>query len=133
MKNRFTLIVVSKTKNTTERIDLTSARITIGRADTNDIVLEDQTVSRNHAVLESNNGRLWLFDLDSTNGTFVNNRLVERQTHVNSGDVLAIGTGHEIRVYSETFYNETIWKGSEDNHPLQSAHTAETVPFTRAF
>ncbi len=132
MKLRFTLIVVSKADQKTERIELTSSRLTIGRADTNDIVLADRTVSRTHAVLEVANGRLWLIDLDSTNGSFVNNRLVDRQMHVDSGDILAIGTGHEIRVYSETFYTETQWNGGKDHPGLQSPHTAETTPFTQA-
>jgi len=47
-------------------------RITIGRSNTNDIILPDPSVSRQHAELRSDGrGRYFLIDLDSTNGTYV--------------------------------------------------------------
>ncbi len=47
-------------------------RISIGRSNTNDIILPDPSVSRRHAELRSDgDGRYFLIDLDSTNGTYV--------------------------------------------------------------
>ena len=51
-----------------------ASQISIGRGDDNDIVVEEPTVSKQHAFFEQR-GRLWtLSDLDSANGTFVSGR-----------------------------------------------------------
>ena len=48
---------------------LKSGSTTIGRDENNDIVLRDDTISSEHAVIENRNGSYWLQDLRSTNGT----------------------------------------------------------------
>ena len=50
--------------------------IKIGRSSENDIVIgEDSNVSRNHAeIFEDDEGRVFLTDLDSANGTFINGK-----------------------------------------------------------
>ncbi|TDD89448.1 FHA domain-containing protein [Saccharopolyspora karakumensis] len=50
----------------------------IGRHRDCDIVIDDVTVSRYHAELEIENGRFFLYDGGSLNGTYVNRRPVER-------------------------------------------------------
>ena len=70
---------------------LGKAAINIGRALTNDIVLPDAKISRNHAHLEYTDNVWTLFDLGSANGTQVNGEPVER-TALTAGDVIAIGT-----------------------------------------
>ena len=50
-------------------IRLNLGRTTIGRDPKNDIVLKDDTVSSEHAVIETHEGRYWLQNLRSTNGT----------------------------------------------------------------
>ena len=64
---------------------------TIGRAADNQIVLPDDTVSSHHALLCRRDGRWWLEDLGSTNGTRVNGRVVSSQTVVTPGDLLEFG------------------------------------------
>lgn len=72
------------------------ARLRIGRAADNDIVIKDDSVSRHHAVLEREAGSAWrLKDLGSHNGTRVNGRPISRQT-VTAADALAFGR-YEIR------------------------------------
>ncbi|MBW3543223.1 MAG: FHA domain-containing protein [Planctomycetes bacterium] len=64
--------------------------ITIGREDDNAVRLNDERVSRFHAKIQEDGGRIILTDLDSTNGTRVNGHPVQmRVLHV--GDQLAIG------------------------------------------
>jgi pSer/pThr/pTyr-binding forkhead associated (FHA) protein len=64
--------------------------ITIGREDENDIQLNDDRVSRFHAKLQSDGGKIILTDLESTNGTRVNGHAV--QMHVlREGDLVSIG------------------------------------------
>jgi hypothetical protein len=65
--------------------------IKIGRRDTNDVVIENVSVSGRHAKVESTeNGGFMLVDMNSTNGTFVNDKMIT--THVlRHGDVISIG------------------------------------------
>ena len=57
-------------------LPLNAGRTTIGRDPKNDIVLEDDTISSEHAVIEVREGRYWLQNLRSTNGTrLANERL----------------------------------------------------------
>jgi pSer/pThr/pTyr-binding forkhead associated (FHA) protein len=62
----------------------------IGRALDNDLVLGDTTVSRYHAVLELEKEVLFVRDLRSTNGTYLNGRRIER-SRIKEGDVLRLG------------------------------------------
>jgi pSer/pThr/pTyr-binding forkhead associated (FHA) protein len=67
---------------------------TIGRDSDNDIVLDEITVSRCHALLLTDAAGTVLLDLDSTNGTFVNGEPAppERQVCLKDGDLIQIGT-----------------------------------------
>jgi hypothetical protein len=62
----------------------------LGRAQGNDIVLDDKAVSSQHARIRPQGGVYELIDLKSTNGTFVNERKVVR-THLSPGDLLKVG------------------------------------------
>jgi hypothetical protein len=62
----------------------------LGRAQGNDIVLDDKAVSSQHARIRPQRGVYELIDLKSTNGTFVNERKVAR-THLSPGDLLKLG------------------------------------------
>ena len=72
---------------------LLTGTTTIGRDDENDIVLGEATLSRCHAVLLAGPHGIVLIDLDSTNGTLVNDRLVPPDTPVSlvDGDQIAFG------------------------------------------
>jgi FHA domain/zinc-ribbon domain len=63
---------------------------TIGRSPDCGIFLDDVTVSRRHAVLSERDGRWFLDDQGSLNGTFVNRRRVE-SAELSDGDELQIG------------------------------------------
>jgi hypothetical protein len=65
---------------------------TLGRGDHVDLPLADTAISAQHARL-SRDGRRWVVtDLGSTNGTRVNDRLVNGRTSLSEGDVLGVGT-----------------------------------------
>ncbi len=61
----------------------------LGRQLDNDVVFQDEFVSRNHAEIRSENGVYSLIDLNSTSGTYVNSRLVDTCV-LNSGDLIAL-------------------------------------------
>ena len=65
-------------------------RLTIGRGLDNEVVLEDASVSRNHAEVTREGGRLQVRDLGSRNGTWVNAARVT-VAPVNVGDEVAFG------------------------------------------
>ena len=63
---------------------------TIGRVGT-DVVLEDDEISRTHAVIRDLGGRAGIEDLRSRNGTFLNDRRVDGVAPLEHGDVVRFG------------------------------------------
>jgi hypothetical protein len=75
-----------------------AAPITIGRSDGNAIALPaDDYVSGQHARVEPLRDGLWIVDLGSTNGTFVNGAQIDGRERLGDGDVVKVG-GTELRV-----------------------------------
>lgn len=72
-------------------IAVTGTSLTLGRHESNDIVLDDPRVSRRHARLEVQGDRILVTDLGSANGTRVNGRRIEDAHFVQPGDVLQLG------------------------------------------
>ena len=64
--------------------------ITVGRDPRADILLDDSTVSRSHAVFRRVNGAYSVIDAGSLNGTYVNRQRVD-QKQLNNGDEIMIG------------------------------------------
>jgi pSer/pThr/pTyr-binding forkhead associated (FHA) protein len=64
--------------------------ITVGRAASNDIPIDNLAVSGFHARIVSDNGVYQVEDLNSTNGTFVNNRRISHLP-LNNNDVITVG------------------------------------------
>jgi pSer/pThr/pTyr-binding forkhead associated (FHA) protein len=69
------------------------AVVKVGRARHCDCVVNDPTVSRVHAALRYEDGRWWLRDLRSSNGTCVNGCLIADEVEVRPGDVVTLGAG----------------------------------------
>jgi len=66
--------------------------VTVGRADDNTISLDgDEFASGHHARIESQRDGVWILDLGSTNGTFVNGERVESRRLLHRGDLVQIG------------------------------------------
>ena len=63
---------------------------TVGRAPRADFILDVALVSRLHCRLTAGDDNLEVLDLKSTNGTFVNDKRVEK-AHLSTGDRLRIG------------------------------------------
>ncbi|AKV67678.1 MULTISPECIES: adenylate/guanylate cyclase domain-containing protein [Microcystis] len=75
---------------------------TIGRSKDNAIVIKDQCISRNHAILQSTEtGDFYLIDLGSRNGTFVNGRRVAIPVTIHDKDRIAFGKT-EVQFYRPT-------------------------------
>ncbi len=63
----------------------------LGRAATSTATIPDEAVSMEHALLHLREGQWWLEDLDSRNGTCLNEVRVTRSAPVMPGDVITIG------------------------------------------
>ena len=72
-----------------QMIPLTKAVTTLGRQIGNDIVIQEEFLSRFHAEIIQENDKYVLVDKDSTSGTFVNGRRIDRCV-LNSGDLIAL-------------------------------------------
>ena len=82
------------------RVELTSATISIGRAETNDLIIADMRVSREHAILRNTENGFVLLDLNATGGTYVNGQRVQ-QTILRSADVVSFG-GYQVIFLADT-------------------------------
>ena len=70
-----------------------SNSLTLGRVADNDIALDDDTfMSSHHARIEIRPEGVWVVDLDSTNGTFVNGQRVTGDRSLRKGDRLQVGS-----------------------------------------
>jgi predicted component of type VI protein secretion system len=72
-------------------IDLGRPLTVIGRRQGSDIVIHDTNVSRMHAQIKRDGGRLLIEDTNSSNGTIVNDERIEGARQLRAGDVIRIG------------------------------------------
>jgi hypothetical protein len=72
--------------------NISKEKTTIGRSNKNDIHLkDDETVGREHAQILFRQGKFWLYDLASTNSSYVNGKKIEKHDLV-EGDEILLGT-----------------------------------------
>jgi two-component system cell cycle response regulator len=95
-----------------KRYPLTRLSTVIGRSSKTDIQIEEDSISRNHAMIVNRGDRYLLKDLGSTNGTYVNDRPIQ-EIDLRDGDLVKIGrtifkflSGHNI----ESAYHEEIYR-----------------------
>ncbi|MGA2449952.1 MAG: GGDEF domain-containing protein [Polyangiaceae bacterium] len=94
------------------RVQLGMAAFDIGRSPRNDLFIDQESVSRHHARITFDGSNYWVQDLQSTNGTFVNDESV-REQKLRDGDQLRVGrsilkfmTGENVEVH----YHEEIYR-----------------------
>ena len=78
-----------KNQITGEEINISKADFSIGKNPANDFVIEKNIISRRHAAIEWSDGEYYIADCESSNGTFVNGRKIERETvHLSNRDLI---------------------------------------------
>jgi two-component system, cell cycle response regulator len=93
--------------------------VLMGRGAENTLVLEGDSISRRHARIERRANSYNVVDLQSTNGTYVNDELIDGQCQLRKGDQIKIGdtilkylSGSDVETqYHETIYRMTIVDG----------------------
>lgn len=83
-------ILVTRDGDTVAQYELTDREYVIGRNELADILVEDTFVSKIHAMLKVYSNAVVLLDLNSTNGTTVNSRVVQK-TILRNNDIITLG------------------------------------------
>ncbi len=98
--------------------------LTIGRLEDNDIVIEDLAVSGHHAKIDSVGDKFLVTDLNSKNGTLVNETLISHPRWLRHGDIIIIGKHYLVFAYTSEEDQP------EDVHtPLQDTMIRDTEQF----
>jgi len=101
------------TVNGRTRSELAGDRVTIGKTSENDIVLDDSTVSRLHAVCERFAAGWCITDLGSSNGTFLNGERIWAQQRLRHGDEVRIG-GNRLLFRDASQLGQTVTESADD-------------------
>ena len=100
-------LVVSLDGVVIKEVQITKDKTTLGRRPYNDIVIDNLAVSGEHAVLQMVGADVFIEDLNSTNGTYINGKAIKKQL-LSNGDVIEIGKyrikyiGVEVADYEKT-------------------------------
>lgn len=65
--------------------------LSFGRSLNNDIVVENPYVSKHHGKITNVDGEYYIVDLNSANGTYLNNKKVLGESNLTNGDIIRIG------------------------------------------
>ena len=112
--------------------ELDQERLTIGRKPENDIQIDNLAVSGKHSMIITILDDSFLEDLGSTNGTYVNGKLVKKHA-LKDGDVIAIGK-HDLKYINENasddedeFEKTMIIKPGSASAAVAAAQAAENA------
>jgi two-component system cell cycle response regulator len=102
-----------------KRFLLEASPTRVGRGPDNEIVLDGESISRRHASWERRGARWWVVDERSTNGTYVNDELIDQEHPLSNGDRVKVGglilkflSGDDVESqYHEEIYRMTIFDG----------------------
>jgi predicted component of type VI protein secretion system len=123
-------LIITESGGATRELLLEQERVSIGRHADNDICLNDKAVSGHHAVIITIQSDSFLEDLDSTNGTLVNQRQIAKHA-LNHGDVISIGR-NELRYESVRSAPQARFETSASSASLTPAPAATTSTTTAA-
>ena len=113
------LLVVTFGSNVLESRRLDKEEISIGREDTNDIVLNNPSISRQHSVIHVSDGIVSIKDLGSVNGTFINNVKMDEAV-LDIGDEIVVGK-YMIKLKSEKTLDPEL------DLPFQSSEQGKSI------
>jgi hypothetical protein len=107
----FAKLVIIQPGHASRELKVETDLVTVGRALDNLIALEDDSnVSRYHAEIESRSGDFWVVDLQSRNGTTVNDQAIDLERQLEDGDLISIGGSSMI----EFHLSEIPWEAREE-------------------
>jgi pSer/pThr/pTyr-binding forkhead associated (FHA) protein len=104
-----------------KEVQLTKDRTSLGRRPYNDIVIDNLAVSGEHAVLQMSGTDVFVEDLNSTNGTYLNGKAVKKQ-QLSNGDTVEIGK------YKIKYVSEVAGPGFEKTMIIKAGSAGLTAP-----
>ncbi|MEZ4510996.1 MAG: FHA domain-containing protein [Chloroflexota bacterium] len=119
-------LIVQQGPNPNEEILLNQPLMRIGRGTSNEIVLQDPEVSRQHAQITQRDGICYLDDLGSTNGTFLNTQRVIGTMALEDNDTINLGESIQLLFVDEFVAQEPFEAEHEtfaDKRPLSEQDT----------
>lgn len=84
-------LIISSPDGKNGILELNKPLITVGRGNANDLVLNDGSVSRFHAVIKLRDNSIFVADRGSTNGIVLNDEKINQETELKNGDVALVG------------------------------------------
>ena len=84
-------LIISSPDGKNGILELNKPLITVGRGNANDLVLNDASVSRFHAVFKLRDNSIFVADRGSTNGIVLNDEKISKETELKNGDVALLG------------------------------------------
>src|SRR5689334_1199853 len=84
-------LIISSPDGKNGILELNKPVITVGRGNANDLVLNDSSVSRFHAVVKLRDNSIFIADRGSTNGIVLNDEKISKETELKDGDVALVG------------------------------------------
>jgi adenylate cyclase len=84
-------LIISSPDGKNGILELTKPVITVGRGNANDLVLNDSSVSRFHAVIKLADNHIFIADRGSTNGVILNGKKIDQETELKNGDTAVLG------------------------------------------
>ncbi len=108
-----------------QRLSVKTPVVNIGRADYNDLVIPDPSVSTSHAKLQRREGVWIIVDLDSTNGTFVDGERVKGEAPLAPGALVKLGDVQLL--FEPADEGPAVAKGG-GTQVLRTPHSAAPVP-----
>jgi len=85
-----------------QRLELSQTRILIGRSSECEIRVVDESISRKHCLIEVIDGQVYLTDLDSANGVYIDGKRIEAGTPVHYPTYLSLSIGPQLTVSIES-------------------------------
>ena len=85
-------LVVLQEDEKKEVFTLSSIKSIIGREVENDVMIDDEKISRRHAIIYHDEGEYWIEDLNSKNGVYLNGKKITGRERLVDGYLLKLGT-----------------------------------------
>jgi pSer/pThr/pTyr-binding forkhead associated (FHA) protein len=128
-------LILSLDRQTLAEYNMTKERYTVGRLPDNDIRIDNAAVSGHHSLIINILNDSFLEDLNSTNGTYVNGKLIKKHA-LQHGDVITVGH-HQLRYVDDQAeaapddeFEKTMViepSGNMERHVAQAARAAEAA------
>lgn len=107
-------------------VDITEEVFTIGRSPKNSMQIESDSISRSHIRMRSANGVIYITDLGSANGTFINSDKLKPDEEVAWHTFFPISLGEKVSIAFETAQDTTVSTPSTPSRPSERSGKTQT-------